>query len=297
MAKKDKIRVPQEVRDDKPEEERKHRVLGNSWQDKAAKLDKVFNFVASQKDHFVTLDSKPHTDQFDSELADHAEFPFHPRPLRKRYYWGTIDLNGYKDGDLGKAEVRTEKKIGKGYWEQVLKLGGSTGKKKKTLKRGEYKRALDGFGTNLSVYQSSVSRSAELILGNKELKPLVRLEGQSKPLLYHPDGREDVIFEIKFDKCKGFAFDGYEEDVIEVEVEVKEFPDSMKSDDIEALLDRSEEILYEVFADDLEPVYEAKPSALFRHLAEWRERDKKEFKEAFKSLPGHKWADFLPPKP
>lgn len=298
MAKKDKPSVhplqPQEVREDKPEEERKHRVLGENWCEKAAKLDAIFNFVAAQKTHFVTLDSQPHTDHFDGELADASEYPTHFRPLRKRYYWGTIDLDGYKDGDPGKAELRTERKIGKGYWEQTLKIGGSTGKKKKTLIRGEYKRALDGFGTNIDIYPSKIRRDAKKVLDDKVLKPLARLEGQSKPVLYHPDGNSDVIFEIKFDKCKGFTFDGHEEDIVEVEIEVKEIPDGFTQDDIEELLDKSEKVLYDAFQGDLEPIYEAKPSALFRHLVEWRDRDKKEFEKAYKALPGDKWADWTP---
>ncbi len=293
MAKKDKVRIPQEVRDDKPEEERKHRVLGKTWGEKAAKLDEIFNFVASQKKHFVTLDMAPHTDSFDEELAKASEFPANPRPLRLRYYWGNMALDGYKKGDKGKAEIRTERKVGKGYWEQVLKLGGNCGKKK-TLKRGEYKRALDGFGTNLDVYTNAVKRSAKYILGDSERKPLARVEGQSKPVLYHPDGRTDIIFEIKFDKCKGFTFDGHEEDVVEVEIEVKEAPEDMSEEEIDALLEKSEEVLYKEFGDDLEQVYEAKPSALFRHLVEWRERDKKGFEKAFKSLPGDCWGEWRP---
>lgn len=294
MANKKKIRVPQEVREDKPEEERKLRVLGKSWQDKAAKLDAIFHFVASQKAHFVTLDLQPHTDYFDAELVKASEYPAEFRPLRKRYYWGTLDLAGYKDSDPGKAELRTERKVGKGYWEQVLKLGGSTGKKKKTLIRGEHKRAVDGFGVNLSIYPAKIKRDAKKILDDKELKPLARLEGQSKPVLYHPDGREDVIFEIKFDKCKGFAFDGYEEDVVEVEIEAKEIPDKMTEQELEALFDKSENVLYQAFTGDLEPIYEAKPSGLFRHLVEWRSRDKKGFEKAFQSLPGDKWSDWSP---
>ena len=293
MAKKTAMRVPQEVREDKPEEERKLGVVGKSWQEKAKKLDKIFNFVAAHTSHFVTLNDNSYVQSFDEELAKNSNLPLHVRPLRRRYYWGNSDLDGYKKGDKGKAEVRTEKKVGKGYWEMTLKLG-SNKKSKKTLKRGEFKRALDGFGVNLDVFKKAISIAAWKILGDKPLKPLAIIEGQSIPVLYHPDGRTDVIFEIKFDKGKGKTFDGHEEDVIEVEIEVKEKPKEMSECEVEALLDKSEAILFGDFEDDLERIYDAKPSRLFNHLVQWRGRDKKGFKEAFKSLPGDSWQTLSP---
>ena len=71
----------------------------------------------------------------------------------------------------------------------------------------------------------------------------------------------------------------------------------MSDNDVETLLDQSEQILYTHFPGDLDPIYEAKPSALFRHLVEWRDRDRKEFEKAFKSLPGDCWADWSPSAP
>lgn len=286
------MKRPQEIKEDKPEKERKHRVLGKSWVEKAEKLDRVFNFVAANKEHFVTLNQQPHSDGFDSELAAAAELPANPRPLRKRYYWSNRALDGYKEGDgKGRAEIRTEQKVGKGYWEQVLKIGGKSGK---TIERGEYKRALDGFGVNLDVYPEAIQKAARKIIQDEDLKPLVRLEGQSKPVLYHPDGRQDILFEIKFDKGKGFTFDGVQEDIVEVEIEVKEVGENVTEKEIEALLDKSEKLLYDNFAHDMEPIYEAKAMTLFRHLAAWRERDEEDFKKAFKSLPGDRWAEYRP---
>ncbi|MCB9989923.1 MAG: hypothetical protein H6867_00910 [Rhodospirillales bacterium] len=291
MAKEIKKGKPQEVRDDGTEEERKHRVLGENWHDKAIRLDTIFNFIAGQKTHFVTLDQAVHTDHFDPELAAFAEFPANPKPLRTRYYWANAALDGYKPDDKGRAEIRTERKTGKGCWEQVLKIGGKSGK---TLKRGEYKRALDGFGVNLDVYPSEIRKSALKIIKDEEFKPLIRLEGQSKPVLYRPDGRTDILFEIKFDKGKGFTFDGIEEDVIEVEIEVKERGSDVSDEEIEALLDKSESLLYQQFEGNLEPINESKAMTLFRHLVDWQECDKKGFEKAFKALPGDRWEEYKP---
>lgn len=292
MSKKTiKPRIPQELREDKPEEERKHRVLGKTWRKKAARLDKIFNFVATEKEHFVTFNLAPHTEGYNTELRRHSSRPVNIKPLRRRYYWANRKLDGYKKGNKDRVELRTEQKKGKGYWAQVLKLGSSSAK---TLRRGEYTRSLDGFGTNLDVYTPKVRDAARKVVGNTVRKPLGMIECQSVPLLYHPDGRPDVIFEIKFDKGKGFTFDGMETDVVEVEIEVKEVGEDVSKKDIEALLDKSERILYSEFEGLLKPVYQSKPELLFKHLNKWRKKDRTGFEKAFDSLPGDRWESWSP---
>ncbi|MDA0656553.1 MAG: hypothetical protein O2912_09125 [Proteobacteria bacterium] len=305
MVQENKLKSPRELQKDKPEDERKHHVLGASWQEKAARLDEIFKFVAGEKAHFITLDGSPYAEDFDPELAAAARMPVNTRPLHRRIYWGTRDLDGYTDGAKAKAEIRTERKTGKGCWEQVLKLGGGAQESKtqesktqkpktqkpKTMSRREYERALDGFGVNLDVLPNDAKKAAETVLGGKTLKPLICLQGQGIPILYHPDGRADVLFEIKFDKGKGFAFDGEQTDIVEVEIELKENSASVTSGEIEALLDTSDALLYSAFPDYLALSSESKPAPLFYHLAAWRGRDPAGFNNAFDALPGNRWAE------
>lgn len=282
-AKKQASVLPLEFRNDKAEEvERKYRVQGAGWDQRVAILREIFDFVAAEQKHFVTLDHATHTEGYDERLVAAARVPMHTKPLRTRYYWATMDLDGYKPGDEGKAEIRTEKKIGKPYYEQVVKLGGSGSK---TLKRGEHKSDVDAPGVNLAVYPAVIRRAADGVTQGKRFYPLIRIQSQSEPVLYHPQGKADTLFEIKFDVGVGKAFDGFEEDIIEVEIEVKEAPKAMSEKDVEKLLDQSERILMRRFADRLEPIFEAKAAALFRHLVGWRERDEKDFERAAKATP------------
>lgn len=282
---------PQEIKEDKPEIERKYSVIGDCLADRAHVLKKIFDSVVAKNDHFVTLDRAPHTKDFPAELVDlPPDFPCTVSYLRTRLYWLNDELAGYKPGDKGRAEIRTEEKPEKGYWQQTLKLGGNG---EKTLTRGEFKRPLDDFGTNLDVYKPKQRKAAYAILGHKERKPLVRIDSQSTALLYHPDGRPDVLFEIKFDKGIGRTFNGYVRDIVEVEIEVKK-AENLSPKDIERLLDRTETALYEKFNDDLEPIKDSKPAALFRYLVNYRERSKAGFERDFKALSGNKWDELSP---
>lgn len=278
---------PDEFLEDVSEDERKYKVRGCDFATRVAKLNEIFAFVAGDKNHFVTLESELHTNGYDAELVALSQSPNETKALRRRLYWGVSSLIGYKPRDKDKIELRTEQKIGKLYWEQVLKLGGNGSK---TLKRKEHKRHLDGFGVNLLVYPKDVFEKAHEIVGDAEFKPLVKLEGQSRPLLYHPDGRADIVLEIKFDMGKSTTFDGYKEDLVEVEIEIKEHPDTMSEDDLEDLLNKTESVLFANFADDLENVYESKVSPSFRHLVGLRSRDKAGFDKMFKDLPVNWWS-------
>ncbi len=292
--KKHKARVPREVKDDGEEDERKYRVLGKTWDQKVKTLRSVFSFVVLEGKFFATLDKAPHTASFDTCLVASAQVPIHIKPIGCRYYWATACLAGYKAKDKTRAEVRTEEKIGKRRWEQVVKLGGDGSK---TLKRGEYERHLDDFGVNIGVYSPEIRRAIRGVVGQKTLYPLAHIDVQSIPVLFHPDGRKDVLFEIKFDCGKGKTFDGFTTDIVEIEIEVKNFPKDMPDSKIEALLDLAEKMLFRDYGDNLEPIFESKPAVLFRHLVSWRDRNETEFTAAFRSLRGDKWKVWERPAP
>lgn len=287
MADSKKGRIPQEVHEDKPENERKYRVKGASFEARVEKLSRIFNHIAACRRHFRTLDLAPHTDQFDTALSACSRFPHEVTPLRQRFYWAGENLKGYRPDDKIKAEVRTERKIGKGVWQQVLKIGRES---MGTLSRGEYKRLLDGFGTNLGIYPDKIKKPAQKILGDGPLKPVLVIESKSTKVLFHPDGNPDVLLEIKFDKGRGRTFDGFRHDIVEIEVEVKEGGD-LSAKQIEKILDRTEQVLLKHFADDLEPIHHSKVFEMVQHLHGWWLRDKKGFHKAFDALPGDRWGE------
>lgn len=271
------------------EDERKHRVLGASWAEKARLVDSIAAFVAAENKHFATLDQPPYIDGFDPELAAASRLPINARPLHRRIYWANKSLDGYQSEDDAYAEARLERKIGEDSWSQTIKLAGKQGPGK-TLSRREYERDVAIFGIDLSLLPVDARRDAESILGSQPLKPVICLEGQGVPLLYHPDGRADVLFEIKFDKGKGFSFDGESAEIVEIEIELKESAPSAKKDDIEALFDLSDELLYRTFPDGLAHSTRSKPAPLFAHLREWRKRDRAAFEAAYDALSDDRWA-------
>lgn len=285
MSSRNHIRIPQEIREDKPENERKYSIIGGSWQHRVQTLHGIFNHVAECREHFATLNMSPHIENYHADLLPELELPVEIIAPRTRYYWAGINLKGYRPTDKQKGEVRTEEKAAKDAWQQVLKLGGNGGR---TLSRGEYKRLLDGFGVNLDIYKG-IRDQAYRALGKGQLKPLVELQGQTKKIYYHPDGDESTLLEIKFDKVKGRTFDGFERDIIEVEIEVKQGHSNS-----EEMLDHTERVLLSRFADSLAPIYHSKVYELFQHLYGWQLADKQGFREAFKSLPGDRWAEWKP---
>jgi hypothetical protein len=285
MTKQKKGCIPQEAHEDKPEDERKYRIRGRSFEARVEKLRVVFEHVARCNGHFRTLDKAPYTDQFDPILSSCSRFPHEVTALRKRFYWAGRNLKGYLPADTVKAEVRTERKIGKGLYQQVLKIGQPSGR---TLSRGEYKRLLDGFGTNLSIYPDKIQKAARDILGDDPLKPVIVIESNSTKVLFHPDGNEDLLLEIKFDKGRGRTFDGFTHDIVEIEIEVKE-RGSMTDKQIEKALDRTEAVLMKYFADSLEPIHHSKVAEMVQHLHGALLRDKKNFHKAFDKLSGDEW--------
>ncbi len=295
MPHRNKFQIPQEVREDKPENERKYSITGVNWRDRSQMLNVIFNHVAGCSDHFATLNMAPHTDGYHPDLLQDMDLPADIIYPRTRFYWANINLKGYRPTDRFKGEVRTEEKVEKDAWQQVVKLGGNSNSGR-TLSRGEYKRLLDGFGTNLGVYKG-LRKDVTRALGNTELKPLVRLQGQTKKIFYHPHGDRKTLLEIKFDKVKGQTFDGFGRDIIEIEVEVKRGDKKATKREMEAMLDQTEQELLRRFADNLTPIYHSKVYELFQHLYGWQLSDKKNFREAFQSLPGDSWAEYPVPNP
>ncbi len=292
IARKNKMRIPHEKREDGSEDERKYEVLGINWLERVTRLHKIFAHVVNCNSHFVTLNAAPHTEGYDPELLSTAKPPIETLALRTRFYMAGKKLKGYRPSDKKKGELRIEEKTGKAAWQQVLKLGGDGSR---TLKRGEHKRLLDGAGYNFNVYSKDIAAQAEDVLGKRLLKRLVRLQGQSEKILYHPEGRQDVLFEIKFDQVKGLTFDGQKKkDLIEIEIEVKERGSNVSDDEIETMLNKSEDELMKNFADDIRPIYHSKVSELFQHLYGWMLQDPQGFGRAFDALPARKWAEMAP---
>tara|TARA_A100001037_G_scaffold275740_1_gene274477 strand:- start:644 stop:1540 length:897 start_codon:yes stop_codon:yes gene_type:complete len=277
---------------DRPEEERKHRIIGKRWVDKVILLNTLFDLVTSESDHFVTLEKKPYVSGFDPELVSTSLTPVHYRPLHQRIYWATKDLDGYKDGDDARAEIRIQRKLGTGRWEQTLKLSRQSDPQKcvgKTIVRQEYEREVNGFRIDLGLFPKEAEKAARAVFSDKPLKPVICIEGQGIPVLYHPDGRADILFEIKFDKGKGFSFDGEQCEVVEVEIELKENLDGAAAEEIEALLDKSDAALHKKSPDQLVPCIESKPAGLFSHLNNRCEEDPATFGRAFDALPDDRW--------
>ena len=277
---------------DRPEEERKHRIIGSRWVDKVILLNTLFDFVTSESDHFVTLEKTPYVSGFDSELVSTSLAPVHYRPLHQRFYWATKDLDGYKDGEDTRPEIRIQRKLGTGRWKQTLKLSRQSDPQKgvgKTIVRQEYEREVNGFRIDFRLFPNEAEQAARSVFGDKPLKPVICMQGQGIPILYHPCGRADILFEIKFDKGKGFSFDGEQCEVVEVEIELKENLDGAAVEEIEALLDESDAALYKNFPDQLAPCIESKPAALFSHLKTRRKENPNTFGEAFDALPDDRW--------
>ena len=255
------------------EHERKHRVQGVCWADKAAIIDKIADFVADETTHFATLEAAPHSDGFDKELVAAARMPFNARPLHRRIYWAARDLAGYGNEDAATVEIRLEHQPAKGNWQQTVKLGAHR-PTEKTLSRREIESDVAGFAVDLDLLPEDARRDANVILGGQLLKPVICLQGQGVPILYHPDGHKDLLFEIKFDKGKGFSFDGESCDIVEIEIELKQQHASADLKEIERLFEKSDDMLYRAFPDQIKRSNESKPTELFRHLRKWRARDR-----------------------
>lgn len=278
---------------DKPERERKLRVLADSWAQKAHSLHQIFKFVLEDHTHFITLDLPPYASNFSKQLVSTAHSPSNIKPLHKRLYWATKKLSGYQLSDQCLMELRTERTLTDACWEQVVKFA-ITGVKGRTLSRREISNYLDGFGINLSVLPEDAYELAKKIIGNTIPKPVACLQGQSIPILYYPNGQNEVVFEIKFDLGMGRSFDGYKIDIVEVEIELKDSDQSITFEHVEGLFDTSESILKTTFPGVLEQTTVSKPTPLFRHMREWQSCDIEAFEAAYEALSDSQWTEPTP---
>ncbi len=278
---------------DKPERERKHRVLASSWTEKALLLNQIFKFVLEDNTHFITLDLPPYASDFSEQLVSTAHSPSNIKPLHQRLYWATKMLSGYQLSDQSVVELRTEFIPNDACWEQVVKFAIADADSK-TLSRREISNFLDGFGINLSVLPEDAYRLAEKILGDTVLKPVACLQGQSIPVLYYPNGRNEIVFEIKFDLGMGQSFDGCKIDIIEIEIELKNFDQKISLAHIEELFDASENIIRTSFPEALDRTAVSKPTPLFRHMRAWQSRDIDSFEAAYEALSETRWTEPAP---
>lgn len=274
---------------DKPELERKYRILGDNFEKRVHVLNEIYRFVLEDPDHFTTLDLPPHALMFDELLLSSAQRPTTIKPLHHRLYWSTETLSGYQTNGQAAAEFRTERILGKNCWEQVVKISEFIGKAK-TLQRREISYLLDNFGINISILPENVKKPIKKILGNATLKPVACLQGQGMPVLYHPNGCPEIVCEIKFDLGIGHSFDGFKIDITEIEVEVKEFAPEVDQKEIEVIFDNAEEFLNNAFPGSIVSTTVSKPAPLFRHLQDWKAKDLNAFRAAYKALPLNYWA-------
>ena len=278
---------------DKPELERKHKVLGNGWAEKAHLIHRIFKFVLEDHTHFITLDLPPFASNFSKNLVSTAYSPSNIKPLHQRLYWATKMLSGYQLSDQSTVELRTERILNDACWEQVVKFANS-GADRKTLSRREISNYLDGFGINLSVLPEDAYELAKKILGDTVLKPVACLQGQSIPVLYYPNGRNEIVFEIKFDLGMGHSFDGYKIDIVEIEIELKDLDQKIELEHVEELFDTSENILKTAFLGALERTTVSKPTPLFRHMRKWQSCDIVSFESAYEALSDSQWTEPTP---
>ena len=278
---------------DKPERERKLKVLANSWAEKAHLLKQIFKFVLEDYTHFITLDLPPYASNFSKQLVSTAHSPSNIKPLHQRLYWATKMLSGYQLTDQYLVELRTERMLNDACWEQVVKFA-TADAEGWTLSRREISNYLDGFGINLSVLPEDAYELAKKIIGNAIPKPVACLQGQSIPILYYPNGQNEIVFEIKFDLGIGHSFDGYKIDIVEIEVELKGSNQRVNLKHIEGMFDTSEDILITAFPGVLERTTVSKPAPLFRHMREWQSCDIESFEAAYEALSDSQWTEPMP---
>ena len=260
----------------------KRRLTGNLQKD-VAHLHEVFNFVNGNVDHYVYVLPE---ENIDPRLLELRQRPMNFKQARRRVYWGNKKLFGYNKEDCSKRlEIRTEKKKnGVTYYDIDIKRGGPASEEHPTMRRDEESRkarsprpVFRGFPEYL---QNALRDAFEK---PKKLKPIVYIDSYTAVMQYHPDGREDITLEIKFDTGLGFNFMDGEAFVIEYEIEIKELPENITPEEIQAIWQQEEKILYGAFPD-IERIFDSKPSPLFYDLVEQRRKNEKSYNDAWKNL-------------
>jgi len=260
----------------------KRRLTGNFKKD-VKRLREVFNFVNQNVAHYVYVQP---LENIDPELMRVRERPMNFKQARRRYYWANRKLQGYNQDDRSeRLEIRTEKKKnGSTYFDIDVKRGGPASEEHPTMKRDEESRKRSQGRPLFRGFPKYMVTALKDAFGKPDtLKAPVYIDSYTAVMKYHPGGREDIILEIKFDTGKGFNFMGAQKPIIEYEIEIKELPEEITPEEVQSIWDKEEEILNKVF-DDIERIYDSKPSPLFYDLADRRDKDKKAFNKAWSAM-------------
>jgi hypothetical protein len=289
--------MSKKVKDSEPhiELERKYRrILSGDFKKDAQSLRAIFEFVNRNVAHYVYVQPE---ENIDPELLSLRQRPMNFKQARRRTYWANKKLSGYNEDDRkDRLEIRTErKKNGVTTYDIDVKRGGPASEEHPTMRRDEESRkSTKGLPTFRGFPKYMKDALKEAFGKPSKLKPVVYIDSYTAVMKYHPDGREDVTLEIKFDTGKGFNFMGYQEPVIEFEIEIKELPADMSCEDVQAIWRKEEAILNEAF-EDIERIYDSKPSPLFYDLVSQKEGQGKAYGKAWDALDKN-WMDHPRPK-
>lgn len=290
------------------EDERKYRVVlgykpkknltsDELFEERANTLLTIFNYVACNNAYFRKLHKSKQVEGFSEKVREFLKRPIEYSLPRTRFYSIDEKLTGI-DPKTGKAETefRSEERKDKGLWKHTIKTSKNGVSKGGTVSRGEYEEYMDGATHNFSAHPE-VEDCLKTKFGlESNLKKLSKIDGQSTKILYHPDGDENILLEIKFDIQEGITIDGFTWPVIEIEVEIKSSKQELTKEDKESLLQRAEDVLYQRYENYLEHVTTSKNAEGNVHLCELKEKHPEWFEDIFKSLPYDRFERVEPPK-
>lgn len=262
------------------EKERKYRrkLIGNFKKD-ARRLKDVFAFV-NGSDHYVYVAPE---ENIDPELLSLRDRPMNFKQARRRFYWANKKLRGYNEDDRkDRLEIRTDRK--NGVYDMDAKRGGPASEDNPTMVRDEESRTLKENVISFRKFPKYMTRAlVDAFRRPSKLKIPVYIDSYTAVMQYHPEGRDDVTLEIKFDYGKGFNFLGHSEPVIEFEIEILKIPDDMCVEEVAELWKQEEEFIKSKF-DDVERVLDSKPSSLFYNLVEQRATNRKQYSRAWDAM-------------
>lgn len=195
-------------------------------------LESVWWHIINDEQHFVPSYNTHVNPQLpeDKGLArltsDKPRILMAPRSITKiryRYYFDTR----LRDLFRAKVEVRLEPKDG--AFKQVIKMGNGATIDNPMMGRPEYPARLKKFRPSLGAIekkeddrQTTIDFLRSTVKKKGRLKPVVRIESQRLKLEYHPQGDRNVTIEVGIDKAVGMNVAGFEWDVRQIELEVKE---------------------------------------------------------------------------
>lgn len=291
-------RKPQKIKRAKDEDERKYKIIlpdetlppAELYDRKVLILRDAFRYVARNNHYFRKLHKSPASDVFPAHVKKHFRRPTKDTTPRMRNYWADENLSGI-DKVTGQniAELRSEWKVDKGYFETTAKIICSDDESEDmaTLHRGEYEVYVDGPGINFEVFPKRAEKHLERIYGDERgLRIPSLIAGQSTMVLFHPRGDEDVLIEIKFDVQEGQIFDGFTWPVVELETEIKATRRQIELDERDYILGEADQILFNSpVGEFLAATKHSKAAEGNRHLLSMKAKDPEGFKDAFRRLP------------